>query len=144
MSLETNLDQEREIIRQERMMDSQPRPQPKLNSPSGPTPTPLSAKEAKEAKEESTFHFMLIKMRKGEKKCYVNYLLNEKRGEYEGPFDADLSIHQLIEHKEREEAKATRGGKVPNVGLAELLDSERKSKKRKEMSVEKSATTEES
>jgi hypothetical protein len=30
---------------------------------------------------------MLIKMKKGEKKCYVNYLLNEKRGEYEGPYD---------------------------------------------------------
>ncbi len=143
MSLETNLDQTREIIRQERMMDSQPRPQPKLHSPSGPTPKPLSAMEAKETKEGSPYHFMLIKMRKGEKKCYVNYLLNEKRGEYEGPFDADLSIHHLIEHKEREEAKSTRGGKIPNVGLAELLDSERKSKKRKAPRVEKQSNTEE-
>jgi hypothetical protein len=86
---------------------------------------------------------MLIKIKKGEKKCYVNYLLNEKRGEYEGPYDADLTVQQLIEHKEsfptsrgtkdkeeqKEEAsssqpyrgfsKAVRGGRIPSVGLAE-------------------------
>jgi hypothetical protein len=68
-----------------------------------------------------------------------------------GPFDLDLTIQNLIEHKEgiargKEEAssspssagfsKAVMGGRIPNVDLTKLMESERKSKKRKEMSLE--------
>ena len=55
------------------MMDSEPK--------SGDTPAKvrktLSVSEAKEAKDESPFDFMLIKMKKGEKKCYVRQLLTQ-------------------------------------------------------------------
>ncbi len=92
---------------------------------------------------------MLIKQLKGEKQCYVNFLLNEKRGEYEGPFSVDTTIQQLIAHKERihpqqtqdmpptaGSLRAVRGNRVPNVGLKEMMERERKSKKRKEMSLD--------
>jgi hypothetical protein len=114
--------------------------------------TPLTAAEARQAKEESPYHFMLIKIKKGEKKCYVSHLLNDINTEYVGPFGVDLTIQNLIEHKEgiargKGEAssspssserfpKAVKEGRIPNVGLKELMESERKSKKRKEMSLE--------
>ncbi len=51
-----------------------------------------------ERKLEELDYLFLVKVKRGEKKMYVNFLLNEDHVGYEGPFDLETSGHQLIKH----------------------------------------------
>ena len=146
-AIESNLAQSQAVYREERMLDSERKSPTSTNATPGRNAA-NSKQSSSEEKDVSPYNFMLIKQLKGEKKCYVNFLLNEKRGEYEGPFDLNTTIQQLIAHKERvhpppetpdrspsaNPVRAFGGDRVPNVGLKEVIEGERTRKKRKEMS----------
>jgi hypothetical protein len=118
-----------------------------------------------ERKLEELDYLFLVKVKRGEKKMYVNFLLNEDHAGYEGPFDLDTPVSKLIRHnnvvhpnedrwkvsKENEIYKATKRtmrpllsfsegfmkDKIPNVGFAELLESERRGKRRRSENFER-------
>ena len=47
---------------------------------------------------EELDYLFLVKVKKGEKKTYAQFLLNEDKKVWEGPFDLDSRVHRLIRH----------------------------------------------
>jgi hypothetical protein len=50
---------------------------------------------------EELDYLLLIKVKKGEKRFHVRYLLNTECNEYQGPFDLDSKVHHLIQYHNR-------------------------------------------
>jgi hypothetical protein len=78
-AIESNLTQSREVYREERMLDSERKSTTDTDATSDRNVANSKQSSSKE-KDVSPYNFMLIKQLKGEKKCYVNFLLNEKEG----------------------------------------------------------------
>ncbi len=50
---------------------------------------------------EELDYLLFIKVKKGEKRLHVRYLLNNECNEYQGPFDLDSSVNHLIQYHNR-------------------------------------------
>ena len=118
--------------------------------------------EQESVRDEELDYLMVIKVKKGEKQAYVEFVMEEDRKGIEGPFGLGSEIIHLMAHCDRinkekgEKAKneeetnesssspstapypgLSRGNRIPNVGLKELFESERANKKRKALNDEK-------
>jgi hypothetical protein len=48
--------------------------------------------------DEELDYLFLVKVKKGEKRIYTQFLLNKDKKVWERPFDLDTPIHHLIRH----------------------------------------------